>query len=96
MNESTDTPSDDISISTMTEQEFGTQCTDYLNADIVDIVEVTDEDDSFIDIHEIKEDYEANQEHEVLVTHFRAINETRRAIKFERLNNNGNESTDSD
>ena len=57
MNESTDTPSDDISICTMDEQMFGTQNTEYLQAEIVQVV-TTDEDNSLPEIHVelIKED----------------------------------------
>ena len=78
MNESTDTPNDDISICTMDEQELDTQNTVYLQAEIVEVV--TDEDNSLPEIHVelIKEDKsdEDNQEQDVLVTHFQAISET--------------------
>ena len=77
--------------------------TEYLQAEIVQVV-TTDEDNSLPEIHVelIKEDKsdEDNQEQDVLVTHFRAINETnsqrRSSTKFERINKEDSESSDDD
>ena len=92
MNERIDNHSDEIN-STMDEEEFGTQNTDYLHAEIVQ----DDPSDSENTLPDLELNIEENQDSDYYVTHFRAINETRKGTtKFERLNDSTSIDTDTE
>ena len=83
MNKDIDNHSDEVNSSM--DEEFGTQCTDYLHAEIVQV----DPSDSENTLPE-------NHDPEYNVTHFRALNETRKGTKFERLNDSTSIETDTE
>ena len=90
MNKDIDNHSDEVNSSM--DEEFGTQCTDYLHAEIVQV----DPSDSENTLPDLELNIEENHDPEYNVTHFRALNETRKGTKFERLNHSTSIETDTE
>ena len=85
MNESIDNHSDEINNTTMDDHEFGTENTAFLDAQLIEVVP-SELNNSLPDLELFLKDEEI-QEPAMNVTHFRALNETRKSTnKFERIN----------
>ena len=94
MNESIDNHSDEVNNTTMDDLNFGTENTAFLDSQIIQ-VSLSDSYNSLPDLDMKFLKNEENQEPEMNVTTFRAINEPKKSTnKFERINYNNDSSLD--